>query len=192
MHKELSAQIESRGSFELMFADPQKNIDQFGLQAGMRVADIGSGSGFYALAAAQAVTSKGSVLAIDVQQDLLAKLSNEARRQGISNIQTIWGDVEKLGGTKLADKSVDAAIISNVLFQAESREGVIAETLRILKPGGKALVIDWTDAFGGMGPHPEAVVTRAMAEDLFEKAGFMLDHEIQAGAHHYGLIYKKK
>jgi ubiquinone/menaquinone biosynthesis C-methylase UbiE len=174
-----------------MFADPQKNIEQFGLQPGQKVADFGAGSGFYSFAAAQAVTSKGTVYSIDVQQDLLAKLTNEARRQGISNIETIWGDAERLGATKLADGSMDAVIISNLLFQLEDKPGAAKEALRILKKGGRALVVDWSDAFGGLGPHPEHVVTRVMAEELFTQAGFQFDHEIQAGAHHYGLIFSK-
>jgi ubiquinone/menaquinone biosynthesis C-methylase UbiE len=174
-----------------MFADPKKNIEQFGLEPGQKVADLGSGSGFYSLAAAEVLRGSGAVYAVDVQQDLLTTLSNAARAEKLGVIQTIWGDIEKTGGTKLADKSVDAAIVSNVLFQAESKEGLLKEAFRILKPRGRLLLIDWSDSFGGMGPHPESVVNREAAEKLLSETGFQYEREISAGEHHYGLIYKR-
>jgi hypothetical protein len=60
-----------------------------------------------------------------------------------------------------------------------------------LKVGGRALVVDWSDSFGGIGPEPKKVVTKIAAQEMFEKNGFHLDREINAGSHHYGLIFKK-
>lgn len=178
-------------SFYHMFADPQKNVEQFGLQAGQKVADMGAGSGFYSFAAAQSVGARGVVYAVDVQQDLITKLKNEARKRGAHNIEIIWGDIEKSGGTKLGDKSMDAVMLSNVLFQVPERESTLAEAFRILKPGGRLLLIDWSESFGGMGPSAEFLITKLAAQDMAERAGFKFDREITAGAHHYGIIFKK-
>ncbi|MDO8590405.1 MAG: methyltransferase domain-containing protein, partial [bacterium] len=68
-----------------MFSDPQKNIEQFGLQPGGLVADLGSGAGFYTIAAARAVGNSGRVYAIDILKDMLQKIKNEAQRSGIHN-----------------------------------------------------------------------------------------------------------
>ena len=62
---------------------------------------------------------------------------------------------------------------------------------RILKPAGRVVIIDWADSFGGIGPKPEMIVKKEKIMDDLEKNGFHLDREIPAGAHHYGLIYKK-
>lgn len=175
-----------------MFSDPQKNIEQLGLMPGHKVADLGSGSGFYTFAAAQAVGSVGTVYAVDVQQDLLTKIKNEAGRQNLLNVETIWGDAETEGGTKLGDGSVDAVIVANVLFQAESRHGLLKEAARIAKRGGKVLVVDWMESFGGMGPHPDHVVTKDAARELAAGAGLKEEREITAGAHHYGFIFTKQ
>ncbi|MFA5888990.1 MAG: methyltransferase domain-containing protein [Candidatus Paceibacterota bacterium] len=174
-----------------MFSDPVKNVEQCGIQAGMEIADFGSGSGHYSLAAGKALISTGRVYAVDIQKDLLTKLKNTATHEGVYNIEVIWGDIEKVGGTKLRDNSIDLIFLSNILFQVDSKENVIKEVKRVLRQSGRVLVIDWTDSFGGLGPKSEAVFKKEMAIDLFEKNGFHLDREILAGAHHYGLIYKK-
>ena len=174
-----------------MFADPQKNTAQFQLMPGSHVADIGAGSGFYTIAAAQVVGAKGRVYAVDVQKDLLAKIKNEAQRKGLSNIEVIWGNVEALGGTKLRETSIDAVIISNVLFQIDDRNGAAEETKRILKNGGRAFVIDWSDSQNGLGPDVKYIFPKAEAKKLFEKHGFTFERELEVGDHHYGLVYKK-
>ena len=176
----------------IMFTDPEKNLDQFDLQKGMRVADFGAGSGFYALTAAKLVGDKGKVLAVDIQKGLLVKLKKEAAGKKILNIEIVWGDLEKEGGAKLADNSVDRVIVSNLLFQIEKRECLAREAARILKPNGKILAIDWTDSFGGLGPQEKDIFGKEAARALFEAVGFSLERAIDAGAHHYGLIFSKK
>mgnify|MGYP001794168648 CR=1 FL=1 len=174
-----------------MFSDPVKNVEQCGIQAGMDIADFGSGSGFYSMAASKALMATGRVYSIDAQKDLLSKLKNNATREGLYNIEVVWGDIEKLGGTKLRDSSVDLVFLCNVLFQLDDKKTTIKEASRILKPNGRILLVDWTSSFGGIGPHKDAVITKAKAAELFEKNGFHLDREISAGNHHYGFIYKK-
>jgi hypothetical protein len=51
-------------------------------------------------------------------------------------------------------------------------------------------VVDWEDSFGGMGPHPDCVICKQAAIDLFEAAGFILEREYPAGEHHYGLAFR--
>lgn len=175
-----------------MFSDPLKNIQQLGLIKGMHIADFGSGSGFYSIAMADEVGTNGRVYAIDVQKDLLQKIKNEAKMRGLSNLEIIWGDVEKFGGTKIKDHSIDIVIIANMLFQAPEKNNVCVEAKRILKNGGRVLVVDWMDSFGGLGPRKEDVFLASQAKDIFQKNGFMLNKEFDAGDHHYGLIFKKQ
>ena len=174
-----------------MFSDPVKNVEQCGIQAGMEIADFGSGSGHYTLAAAKALMSTGRVYAIDAQKDLLTKLKNNATRSGLYNVEVIWGDIEKPNGTKLRDGSIDLVFLSNILFQVEDKNGVINEAKRVLKQGGRVLIVDWADSFGGIGPTPKMVIRKDKVQTMFDKAGFHMDREITAGSHHYGFIYKK-
>lgn len=173
----------------MQFSDPTSNVLQLGLREGMKVGDLGAGSGHYALAAAGVVGSEGRVYAVDVQEDVLARLRTAAQERGLRNIDTIWGDFEKVGGTTLKDQVLDAVILSNVLFQLDHAHGALEEIRRILKPGGRLLVADWAGAYGGMGPHPEQVVSERDAEELFITSGFHKVKDFRAGPHHYAIVF---
>lgn len=175
---------------DMAFAEPEQNINQFMIPLGARVADLGAGSGVYSIVAARAIGPSGTVLSVEVQKDMATRLQKVAHTEGLNNIEVIWGDIERLGGTKIRDMSIDAAIVSNVLFQIEDRRGFISELKRILKPGGKVLVIDWADSYSGMGPKPEALVPEQDVRILFEKRNMMFEQSISAGDHHYGLIFR--
>ena len=173
------------------FLNPAQALARLQLKDGMHVADFGCGSGFYSFAAAHRVGSRGRVSAIDVQKDLLDKLLEQAHREHVANLDIIWGDFDEVGGTKLREQSQDAVIISNVLFQSENKDVLAAECARVLKSGGEAMVIDWSDSFGNLGPHPDHVVSENAAEAYFTTAGLTFVERFDPGEHHYGLLFKK-
>ncbi len=172
-----------------MFVKPEENVASLMLMEGMKVADLGAGTGFYTRAASTRVGNTGKVYAIEVQKDMVKKLESDLKEWGIKNVECIWGDIETVGGTKIADQSMDAVIISNVLFQAGDKLGLIDEAKRILKKGGKILVVDWKDSYEGLGPAPHHVVKEEVATELFSKRGFKLLEKISAPYHHYGIIF---
>lgn len=183
------------------FAHPERNVAALGIKPGMSVADFGSGSGAYVLAIADALRGLGHIYAIDIQRDLLLRTKNEAMSYGYKNAEVVWGDVERPGGSKLAEESIDLVLISNLLFQLTDKFSALREARRILKPNGRMAIIDWTDSpppptgrqnFARIGPGPKYVVGEEKAEELAREAGFEFVHEFSAGAHHYGLIFKKK
>ncbi len=176
----------------MSFVEPIKNLAQLNLLPGMTVADFGSGIGAYTLAAAHLVSPGGKVYAIDVQKDLLLRLKQDAKREGLTEIEIIWGDVEVLGGSKLRDGIADVLLVANILFQTNSAYTLALEAKRILKPGGKVLIVDWQGSFGNLGPAESAIVTEEKARAIFEQAGFSFKGSFFAGDHHYGLIMIKK
>jgi len=171
------------------FSDPKSNVLQLGLRDGMKVGDFGAGSGHYAAAAAAIVGPSGRVYAVDIQEDILKRVKDHAHEKGFRNVETIWGNFEKVGGTKLRDASLDAVILSNTLFQLDHREGAVGEIRRVLKSGGRLLVVDWAGAYGGMGPLPHRVVSEHVAEELFIGAGFHKAKAFRAGPHHYSIVF---
>ena len=175
----------------MAFSDPQKNINQFALGEGWHVADFGAGGGAYTLEAALAVGGDGKVYAIDVQEGKLLRIKNEARSRGLSNVEIIRGNLEKSGGSGLGDESMDAVIVSNILFQIDEKQTFAAEVNRILRIGGRVLVVDWTDSFEGLGPDASNVVSEESAKEIFTSAQFKYEKDIDAGEHHYGIVFKK-
>jgi ubiquinone/menaquinone biosynthesis C-methylase UbiE len=172
-----------------MFSNPDKNLAQLGLREGMRLADFGSGMGFYIKSASLRVGPTGRVYAIEIQKEILKTLEADVVRAGVTNVECIWGDIEKKGGSKLSDHSMDRVILSNVLFQVEDKLGLIDEAKRVLKKDGKLLLVDWKDSYGGIGPTKEMIITQENASNLFLKRGFKEEETISISAHHYGIIF---
>ena len=171
------------------FVDPLTCTLQMGLKEGMTVGDFGTGTGHYAFSLAHIVGESGKVYAVDVQQDLLRRLAVELPQRGFSNIEIVWGDIERLGGTKLKDATLDAVVLSNTLFQLSKKDAAIAELKRVLKPSGKLLIVDWSGAHGGLGPAEENVVPEETAEAIFTSAGFKKLKSCVGGPHHYSLLF---
>lgn len=173
-----------------MFSDPKKNILELGLMPGMKIVDLGAGSGFYTIEAAKLIGSGGRVYAVDIQQELLDKIKRSAANASMYNVEVIWGNIEKIGGTKLRENIADRVILSNILFQIspEDRDNLALEVKRIIKPGGKLMLIEWT---AGSPLSPKSLVPQMFAEGIFEKVGFSIEKKFDAGDHHYGIIFKK-
>ena len=173
-----------------MFADPVSNLKQFGLKEDMVVADLGAGTGFYSVAAG-AMVPQGKVYAVEVQKEFLPTIKQKTKDAGLANVECLWGNIEKIGGTKIGDQVVDAVIVSNVLFQVEDRDKFLEEIKRILKQGGRVLLIDWSDLSFSLDSNTKALVLPKSAREMFEKKGFVWVREINAGSHHYGMILER-
>lgn len=173
------------------FVIPSVVASHFHLREGDVVADLGAGSGFFIPVLANAVRGSGKVYACEIQKPLVEKLGDVARSQGLQNIYPLWCDLEEVNGSKIESGALDAAILVNTLFQLEDKETAAAEIARTLRHGGKLFVIDWTESFKGLGPQPGHVITAAVATELFESHGFVLEREFPSGEHHYGLAFRK-
>jgi ubiquinone/menaquinone biosynthesis C-methylase UbiE len=124
-----------------------------------------------------------------LQKDFLDTIKNKIKEAGLSNVEIIWGNVEKIGGTKIGDTVVSVVIASNILFQIEEKESFILEVKRILKPQGRVLLIDWSESSVVNGTN---IVSKEKARVMFEKEGFVLEREINVGDYHYGMIFAKQ
>jgi len=152
----------------------------------MVAADFGSGSGGWAFPLAKKL-EEGKVYSIDILEEPLSALRAKAKLEKIFNIETIKSNVEK--GSKLFNESCDLVLMTNLLFQCEDKKKVIEEGKRVLKPGGKILVVDWKlDAT--LGPEKGRVSPEEVKETALD-LNLRIEKEFEAGIYHWGLILVK-
>ncbi len=174
-----------------MFTSPINNLKAFALHEGSIVADLGAGTGHYTIAVAP-IVGRGKVYAIDISKDFVTTIKNKIVEDQLDNVEVLWGNVETLGGTRIKNEALDAAIASNILFQVEDKHTFIDEIKRILKPKGRLLLVDWHTGPGATIPTPKGALSKELAHEIFNKKGFVLEREIDAGAYHYGMILVKE
>ena len=170
-----------------MFTNPLKNLKALGLREDDVVADLGAGTGYYAVLAG-ALVPKGKVYAVELQKDFLETIKVHVRDAHLNNVEIIWGNVEKIDGTKIEDNTIDVAIASNILSQVENKNDFILEIKRILKPKGRVLLVDWSEE---SFLYKAFIIPKNKAKEMFEEKGFVFEREIDAGDHHYGIILIK-
>lgn len=176
------------------FAHPAQNVGTLSIQQGMVIADLGAGSGHYTLEFARRLDGLGRVYAVDVQSDLLRRIQREAALRRLQGVEIIHGDIERERGTKLADRHVDLALLSNVLFQLEQPLAALREAWRIVRPTGSVVVIEWADSPSAdgrrLGPAKKHVLGEERALELAQEASLQPLYRFDAGAHHFGLAFK--
>ncbi|HSE59543.1 MAG TPA: methyltransferase domain-containing protein [Nitrospiraceae bacterium] len=111
------------------------------LRQGYQVLDLGSGTGYPALLAAQVVGAQGKVTGIDLADDMLAAARRKAARLGLSNVEFRTGDVTTL---PFPSGSFDAVTSRFCLMFLPEIPKAAAEIARVLKPGGHLAAAVWS------------------------------------------------
>jgi len=125
----------------LLWLPPAEVLGWLELRPGMIVADIGAGTGYFAIPIARAVAPGGRVFAVDLQPELLEVLRGKlAKPDAPPNIVVLQGTASS---TRLANGSCDLALLANVWHELDDDAAAVAELSRILKPGGTIAVLDW-------------------------------------------------
>ena len=174
----------------MKFINPQTVVAQMGLKPGQIVADFGSGSGFFALAAAKLVGNTGTVYALDVQQAKLTATQSTASQQGFKNIQIMLADLDK-PLLDVLETSCDAVIMASILHEVSDRAMLLKNAYRILKSGGKLLAVEWKPEHTPFGPSLEKRLQPEQLEQEFTKLGLKKEKEIPADMYHYALLFTK-
>ena len=170
------------------FLEPEKIMNQIPLEDYFLVADFGSGSGGFTIPIASRVP-RGLVYAFDIQEDSLSALKGDASLSGLSNIKVAKCNLEEPNSTGIPDGSLDLVMIANTLFQMDHDEAVMKEAARIIKPGGKVIVIDWK-TYVPFGPDNKRISLEEV-RSIARRIDLKLFQEIDAGTYHWGAIFVK-
>jgi ubiquinone/menaquinone biosynthesis C-methylase UbiE len=139
------------------------------LKPGSVVADIGAGAGVFTLPLAKAVTTKGKVYAVDIEQGLVDHIAKKAKEQKAMNVQAVLG---KFTDPNLPARDVDLAFIYDVLHHIENRAEYLKNLAPYLKRAGRIAVIDF---YPELGPHkndPKLQITKDETKAWMASAGF--------------------
>lgn len=156
------------------------------------MADLGCGSsGHFVFPSSTRVGKKGIVYAVDILRTTLETISKRARAENLANIKTVWSNLEIFGATKIEAGSLDVAMLINTLYQSHKRAEMLRESVRLIKKGGRLIVVEWKNIAAPFGPPPGERVEKEFVDNGVKKLGLRLDEEFEAGQYHYGLIYVK-
>ena len=171
--------------------DVARAVGALNIRSGEIIADLGCGTGHFAIALAKATGPSGMVYAVDVQTGPLESVQVRAEDLNISNIETIHADIEVQNSTGLADSTVSFSLFVNVLFQSTNRSAMIAEGVRILRPKGRIAIIDWKKGASGLGPPDDHRLTENEVKTLLIESGLKDATPISVGKYSFGFIATK-
>jgi SAM-dependent methyltransferase len=109
------------------------------LHEGETVLDLGSGGGIDVLLSAQRVGPSGTVYGLDMTDEMLALAQRNAREAGVRNVHFLKGLIEAV---PLPAESVDVVISNCVVNLSPEKDKVLAEIVRVLRPGGRVGITD--------------------------------------------------
>jgi SAM-dependent methyltransferase len=173
------------------FFDPATVLEVLGLHQGIHnLVEFGCGYGTFTLAAGG--IASGTVHALDIEPDMVEVVQEKCREAGITNVQATVRDFVA-EGTGLAENSMDAALLFNILHHEEP-VALIKEALRVLKPNGMMAVIHWN--YDPATPRGPAMEIRPRPEQCIawgREAGFLFSerNRYDLPPYHYGLLFRK-
>jgi ubiquinone/menaquinone biosynthesis C-methylase UbiE len=162
--------------------NPERFLGILGIREGDAVADIGAGPGFFTLPLAERVGPLGKVYALDVAPEMVEQL----------HLRRLPPQVEVLlsaeSSLPLPSAVADVALLAFVLHEVHDQRAFLAEIGRILRPGGRLVVLEWIQQEELMGPPLHERIGPADASRVLASADFRVLDDGQVNASHYFCI----
>lgn len=166
--------------------DPRAFWQRIGLGPGQTVVDVGAGSGFFAWPAAEIVGPTGRVYAVDVSSDLVDLVGERARERKLGQVTAVLSTPERI---PVASHIADVVLLANLLHGVPPT--TVAEALRLLRPGGRFVNVDWVRAPTEGGPPVEHRLTPDEATRILESYGLRRLSAGPLGPSHYVLVFER-
>lgn len=165
-------------------------LTRAGLLPGMRFADFGCGPlGHFVFPATEIVGSDGHVYAVDILKSSLSAIESRMRIEATNNVTLVWGDFERAGGVAIPPGSLHLVSVVNIVPVVLRSRVAIDEIRRVLRPDGRALLVDWNKEKTAIGPPVEHRVDAGEAELAMVRSGFGLKHAFAAGPYHWAQVF---
>ena len=164
---------------------PDAVIRALELSPNMTVADIGAGTGYFAVRLARAVP-QGRVFGVDIEPNMVNYLNERAKREGLANIEARQGAADD----PHLETSVDRVIVVDTYHHIGAREQYFRRVRAALKPEGQLAIIDFQpDA--PAGPPKSSRIPPAQVKAELAKAGFEFAREPASLPYQYFLVFRQ-
>jgi ubiquinone/menaquinone biosynthesis C-methylase UbiE len=158
---------------------PPVLLKEAGVREGRTCVDLGSGTGVFAMPMADMVGAKGRVYAVDNSAVMLEHI----RAKGPPpNLELVRADVTATG---LKDAIADICLLAFILHEVAEHGRLMAEAARLLKPGGRVVIVEWRAEVDSPGPPRHRRISRQLLERLCEPAGISFLSYREWSAWHY-------
>jgi len=180
-----------------LWPTPGETLRELGLGPDGSVAEVGCGSGYFALPAARIVEPE-PVYAIDLDSALLDELDALADQQGVENVVPVHGDARNL--TDVLPEPVTTLLVANTFHGVDDQSGLVEQAYQVVEPGGSLAVVNWHDRQREAttveneprGPPTEFRMTPRETEDaVLPVTGFDLDRRVELPPYHYALVFER-
>jgi ubiquinone/menaquinone biosynthesis C-methylase UbiE len=119
---------------------PSKAVALLQLRPGDVVADVGAGSGYMTVRLARAVGPTGRVLAVDIQPEMIERLTDRVHREMLTNVTAVLGAADD---PKLPAGSVDLELLVDVYHELAAPQRMLQHLRSALKPGGRLVLLEY-------------------------------------------------
>lgn len=166
---------------------PAEVVQALNLKAGMSVADVGAGTGYFSRHLSSAVGDSGTVFAVDVEPGLVVHLRDRAETEKTANVVPVLGSNDN---PRIPAASVDAILIVDTLHHVDDRPAYLRRLRSALRPGGRIAVVDFKKEESDVGPPIAHRLAREQVLAEFELAGYRLVEEPAFLTYQYYLVFE--
>jgi SAM-dependent methyltransferase len=162
----------------------ERVMDILGIQEGIHVADIGAGSGWFAVRAAKRVGNTGIVYAVDINPESIAYIGRRTQRDGIRNLRAILSQEDD---PKLPQSSVDSVLLLKTYHEVAHPVLLLENLRRSLRSGAKIGIIDRNGKGDDHGVSRDVVIQEAA------QAGYQLQEQydfVKGDGEDYFLVFR--
>jgi ubiquinone/menaquinone biosynthesis C-methylase UbiE len=148
---------------------PERLLDKMNIRKGDTLLEIGAGTGYFSVTAADYVGDAGKVIASDISELMLADIKKQIDGKGISNIELVKCREDNI---PVPEGTVDIILMAGVFHEIDDQIAYIEHIRTLLKDNGTVTILEWDKVKTERGPRLSHRIAPETLRDMFEYAGF--------------------
>lgn len=166
---------------------PEELLEMIPIKKTDNVLDLGAGTGYLTIPAAQ--VSEGTVYALDIDPKMLKIIDTKAKNDNITNIKCLEGSLDDI---KLSDSSIDVVLASLVLHEINPLSKAFKQVKDVLKEGGHFLCLEFEKEESSTNGAPSHIrIHSSTMEQELINVGFTIEQKLFPKDSLYVIIAKK-